>query len=147
MLIDLGIRIIMHTRFLTKSRFQLAIECPAKLFYQGKPEYSNHKLKDTFLKLGQFFRVVDDDNLLSLTNLVIFVAIYKIIVAPVFTITEVTSLLISMLAYGYKRHVNKKRKEVTDEQKQAIADLTTKVQQATDRIGGVAAMVGIKNLK
>src|SRR4030042_2230075 len=39
----------MHTRYLTKSRFQLAMECPAKLYFEGKPEYSNHKLKDSFL--------------------------------------------------------------------------------------------------
>ena len=25
------------------------MECPAKLYYEGKPEYSNHKLKDSFL--------------------------------------------------------------------------------------------------
>jgi len=39
----------MNTRYLTKSRFQLAMECPAKLCFEGKPEYSNHKLKDSFL--------------------------------------------------------------------------------------------------
>ena len=28
-------------RYLTKSRFKLAVECPTKLFYTGKPEYAN----------------------------------------------------------------------------------------------------------
>lgn len=36
-------------RYLTKSKFQLALECPTKLFYDGKPEYANHKLEDPFL--------------------------------------------------------------------------------------------------
>lgn len=36
-------------RYLTKSRFKLAIECPAKLFYTGKAEYANQKLEDSFL--------------------------------------------------------------------------------------------------
>lgn len=37
-------------RYLTKSRFKLAIECPTKLFYTGKPEiYANKKLDDPFL--------------------------------------------------------------------------------------------------
>lgn len=36
-------------RYLTKSRFKLACECPAKLFYTGKPEYSNQKVDDPFL--------------------------------------------------------------------------------------------------
>jgi len=37
-------------RFLTKSRFSLAMECPAKLFYTGKTEYANRKLEDPFLE-------------------------------------------------------------------------------------------------
>ena len=37
-------------RYLTKSRFKLACECPAKLFYTGKSEiYPDTKLDDTFL--------------------------------------------------------------------------------------------------
>jgi hypothetical protein len=36
-------------RYLTKSRFKLAIECPTKLFYTGKPEYANRKIEDQFL--------------------------------------------------------------------------------------------------
>lgn len=39
----------MKMRFLTKSRFKLAIECPAKLFYTGKKEYANQNLEDSFL--------------------------------------------------------------------------------------------------
>jgi hypothetical protein len=38
------------TRYLTKSRFKLAHECPAKLFYSGKNEYADRKNDDTFLK-------------------------------------------------------------------------------------------------
>ncbi len=36
-------------RYLTKSRFRLAIECPTKLFYTGKSEYANQNLDDSFL--------------------------------------------------------------------------------------------------
>ncbi|HKP69331.1 MAG TPA: DUF2779 domain-containing protein [Pyrinomonadaceae bacterium] len=36
-------------RYLTKSRFKLAMECPTKLFYTGKPEYANDTLDDPFL--------------------------------------------------------------------------------------------------
>ena len=39
----------MRPRYLTKSRFKLALECPAKLYYDGKPEYANQKIEDTFL--------------------------------------------------------------------------------------------------
>ena len=37
-------------RYLTKSRFKLATECPTKLYYTGKKEYANKKLEDSFLE-------------------------------------------------------------------------------------------------
>lgn len=36
-------------RYLTKSRFKLATECPTKLFYTGKECYANQNLDDSFL--------------------------------------------------------------------------------------------------
>lgn len=36
-------------RYLTKSRFTLALECPTKLYYTGKPEYLDTSLEDSFL--------------------------------------------------------------------------------------------------
>lgn len=33
----------------TKSKFKLALECPTKLYYSGKPEYANSKIEDPFL--------------------------------------------------------------------------------------------------
>jgi len=38
-------------RYLTKSRFKLAVECPTKLFYTGKPEYANTNNDDEFLAM------------------------------------------------------------------------------------------------
>jgi hypothetical protein len=38
-------------RYLTKSRFKLATECPTKLFYTGKrSEYADQSLDDPFLR-------------------------------------------------------------------------------------------------
>jgi hypothetical protein len=37
-------------RYLTKSRYKLALECPVKLFYTGKKEYANVKVEDPFLE-------------------------------------------------------------------------------------------------
>lgn len=39
----------MKPRYLTKSRFKLALECPTKLFYDGKTEYANQNIEDSFL--------------------------------------------------------------------------------------------------
>jgi hypothetical protein len=41
----------LRTRYLTKSRFKLALECPTKLYYIGKPDqYVDSKSEDDFLK-------------------------------------------------------------------------------------------------
>lgn len=37
------------SRYLTKSKFKLAMECPTKLFYTGKPDYANQQIGDNFL--------------------------------------------------------------------------------------------------
>lgn len=41
----------MATRYLTKSRFKLALSCPTKLFYTGKKEYANTNDSDEFLAM------------------------------------------------------------------------------------------------
>lgn len=40
----------MKPRYLTKSRFKLAMECPTKLYYTGKKEYANSDSDDPFLQ-------------------------------------------------------------------------------------------------
>ena len=41
-----------QNRYLTKSRFKLAVECPTKLFYTGKPKiYHDTKQQDSFLQM------------------------------------------------------------------------------------------------
>ncbi|MFL2876525.1 MAG: hypothetical protein ACJZ86_01560 [Pontiellaceae bacterium] len=41
----------MSPRYLTKSRFKLATECPTKLFYTGKKDiYPDKSVEDTFLE-------------------------------------------------------------------------------------------------
>lgn len=37
-------------RYLTKSRFKTALECPTKLFYSGKKEYADNSSDDAFLR-------------------------------------------------------------------------------------------------
>ena len=40
-----------NQRYLTKSRFKLALECPTKLYYTGKAEYANTKNDNEFLAM------------------------------------------------------------------------------------------------
>lgn len=38
-------------RYLTKSRFKMAVECPTKLFYTRKPEYRDSMADNEFLQM------------------------------------------------------------------------------------------------
>jgi len=38
-----------RTRYLTKTRYKLGIECPTKLFYTGKSEYPDQNDENPFL--------------------------------------------------------------------------------------------------
>ena len=53
----------MSNKYLTKSRFQLALECPTKIYYDGKPEYANQKLEDSFLLM-----TVNTNNITATTS-------------------------------------------------------------------------------
>lgn len=46
-----GVWFLAHTRYLTKSRFQLAVGCPTKLYYTGKPQYANTNSDNEFLAM------------------------------------------------------------------------------------------------
>ena len=39
----------MKPRYLTKSRFKLAMDCPTKLYYEGNAKYANQNIEDSFL--------------------------------------------------------------------------------------------------
>lgn len=43
------VKIMTESRYLTKTRFKLALECPAKLFYTGNSKYADQKFDDPFL--------------------------------------------------------------------------------------------------
>ena len=40
----------MFSRYLTKSKFQLSMQCKTKLFYADKKEYANKSMDDPFLQ-------------------------------------------------------------------------------------------------
>jgi len=59
-------------------------------------------------KILQFFRLVDENKQLSLTNIAVMVSIAKIIITPANDMKDIGLLIIPMLSYIHKRHINKK---------------------------------------
>jgi hypothetical protein len=55
------------------------------------------------VKIGQFFRVLDDDGLLSLTNISVMISLYKLLTAPATSYVDVGTVVTSLLAYTAKK--------------------------------------------
>lgn len=65
-------------------------------------------MKEKLLNFLKFIRVVDvNDGLLSITNVAMIIVLYKLIAAPVTSITDVGSLIIAMSSYSFKKYINK----------------------------------------
>ena len=102
-------------------------------------------MKQFFTKLGRFFRIVDESSImLSITNIAVYVILVKIALNPNPSITEMGGLFITLAGYYGKKHFNKDKAKITDENKAAIEDLKTKLQNVENKASGVAAMVGMR---
>ena len=57
-----------------------------------------------FKKILKFWRLIDSEGLLSLTNLAVLVVMIKIILVPATSIADLGVLLVSLLNYAHKRY-------------------------------------------
>lgn len=105
-------------------------------------------MKKLLINIGRFFRLIDERSVcLSLTNIAVMVVVAKVATTPSPSFADLGALLGVLFAYYGKKHINKDLDQTTEDQKADMAELKTKVKEVGDRIGGVAAMVGIKNVK
>lgn len=89
-------------------------------------------MKNFTIKLLNFFSLTTDDrSKLSLTNIVLYVVIFKIALTQNVTLPELGTLLLSLLSYSHKRYVADKasaRQSVANtELSNQVNDLTKKV--------------------
>lgn len=59
------------------------------------------------IKFLQFFRLVDADGLLSLTNIALIIGMYKIAVTQGTNLNDAGLLVAVLLNYAHKRFINK----------------------------------------
>jgi hypothetical protein len=97
-------------------------------------------IKDTL----SFLRLIDDDCVLSITNIGCIVVLAKVAMNPNPSIVDMGTLLVTLSLYFSKKHLSQKAKKLTDENKQAISDLTTKINQVADKASGLAMHVGLR---
>lgn len=60
-------------------------------------------MKNVLYTITRFLRITDDQGNLSLTNLSMYLALYKLLVAPNAGFAEVGTYLLAVAAYNYKK--------------------------------------------
>lgn len=62
----------------------------------------------TFLSKGlKYFRINDDQNRLSLTNITMLIILFKLCTTPSSSFQDITALSIAALSYQFKRKIEK----------------------------------------
>lgn len=108
-------------------------------------------MKAKLFWFGKFIRVIDDQNVISLTNLGMWACILKLATSVQPSYAEVGSLLVALAAYNIKRVVDRKQKDKTEQEtienqelKNKVANLEEALKATQDKIGAVSLAVGFK---
>jgi hypothetical protein len=110
-----------------------------------------HKLKEALY----FLRLTDSDGVLSITHIGCIVVLTKVALNPNPSIFDMGSLLVTLSLYYGKKHLAQNKQKITDENKQAIvdvsnkvnqsiADLATKVSQVENKTSGLSVHMGLR---
>lgn len=67
------------------------------------------KIKQNAVCTLNFLRLIDDKQVLSLTNITMILIIYKIAVTPVMSFQDITALALGVLGYQAKRLIEKEK--------------------------------------
>lgn len=92
---------------------------------------------DRVKKVLNFLRILDENALLSLTNIAVIVVLVKLAVADYLDFEAVAALLAVLSGYSYKRFVNKDRKPVENNAENRLSEIE-------DKLSRVAMAVGFK---
>ena len=58
------------------------------------------------MKVGKFFRFIDNNNQLSITNIALMVVLIKLSLSPTTSLTETGTLLIALGNYAHKKRMD-----------------------------------------
>lgn len=58
---------------------------------------------NALVQIGQFLRLLDENNQLSLTNITVYITIVKLATAPVTNYTDIAALIAALSTYTAKK--------------------------------------------
>lgn len=98
----------------------------------------SHQIKSAFFAVGRFLRLIDENDQLSLTNVILIGVAVKIFVAKEVSVAELGTLVMSLLAYAHKKQLGLKVK-IDKAQTQAINELKDQIGTIQSKVDTVAA--------
>lgn len=110
-------------------------------FKQGdvKVQFGNVKTKTK--SLLRTLKIFDPDNTISLTNVGVMVLLTKIALAPSIDWPTTATLLLSLLSYNFKRHLNRKAEAQAQADDNKLAEVVKQVQDLNQAFN-VKTMLG-----
>lgn len=66
----------------------------------------------TLFKILKFFRITDENSVISITNLFMFIVMYKIMNTPALSMKDISIVLIVIVNYSYKKKLIKEKNEI-----------------------------------
>jgi hypothetical protein len=100
------------------------------------------------VRLLKFLNIIDAQGALSVTNMAVFIALYKLATAPTTNVTEAGTLLVALANYGYKKHLNAKASEseasADDSLTKMINEAKADIEQVKSTTSALALSIGLQ---
>lgn len=89
-----------------------------------------NKIKDLAFKVMIFFRLVDaHDMTLSITNIALYITLYKLATVDQASMVDVGAVMVSLSNYGLKKYINKDNINAATKIATQIAEKTESISQ------------------
>lgn len=106
--------------------------------------------KKFFISLGRFFRLLDENNVLSLTNIILILVVVKLMMTPDTSLENIGVILLGLMNYVHKRQTVAKKPQVEDvntEVKKKVSEFDAELREMKDKLGQVSVALSIRSPK
>lgn len=64
-------------------------------------------MKNKILSILSFFRITDENQKISITNIFMFIIMYKLMETKALSMEDISLFLVAITNYNYKKHISK----------------------------------------
>lgn len=107
-----------------------------------------NKCKHLVINLLIFLNFLDENNNLSITNLLLIAIAIKVLYMPAFDITEMVALAGALINYGHKRYINNshlsKKNSNQEKEDNEINELKSSISLINENVSKLSLAIGLK---